>query len=1814
MYFLKFSAGQCPCTAGAMAHITQDFVRRLAECPCRLTGTWLRVIVCLAFLITPLLAQDFGTSPIWAMRGGDERRNGVSALSPPPAAATLRWQFFTGGTVMATPVISSNGTVIVGSLDGRLYALRYNDGALLWAYSAGAPIRSAAAIGVAGSAGTAPEKVYVAAGTALHCVDAYSGTFLWQVALGSITGSAPALTADGAVAHVGTANAFVAVDLAARSLLWSTRSVAGDAALSQPVLVNTSVGTLVVHNVSAPAALVALSASTGAAVWRFNSSYNYISNGAATTMPGTGWPALAIVDSSTVRMLNASNAVSLWGTPLTNTVVGTPAVANGSVYVYTYSNNLQRLNMSTGRVDWLWNGDGGAWGHGEPPLLTQSGLALVAIRGRVSAIEVATGRRRWAIDTGTTGPSSSPTLSVNGFIFMGSEEGTIFGIAGCSAGYFADSIKPGGACTPCAAGSYSESSDAATCTLCPAGTMSSSLAASSASLCRPCSPGSFAPQPGSSWCVPCGAGYYGAEFGAASAAACICCPAGSFGPFAGASVCSLCPRGTWSSALNATARSACVNCPAGTTTFSAGASDPSDCVPVEITGASPSSTAAATPSGTALPTPSRGASASASPCPAGGVCPLLFSGNAAPVMPCPASFWCRAGERNVTHGSGLCDATRYCPENSTSSRGAGPCREGYWCPGGSASSDGSPTGGICPGGYYCPLGSALPIAGSAGIVYPPGSATVFGGPAGGPAPAGRYAGLLAEVSLPCAPGSFAPRPGMASCLPCPANTYNSRLGADAASACTACPNNGVSPPGSVSSGDCIEPSPSPPPPSPSPSMMPSPSAGASASPSPCPAGLLCSVTAAGAAATPQACPAGKYCSGGSYGNVTGDCAQGYFCPSGSHSAAGEPRGGRCRAGFWCPGGSASYDGSPTGGICPGGYHCPSGSSFPIAGSPGFTYAPGSADAFGSGPAPAGRYAGAAAESATYCGPGTYAPRPGMAACLLCPVGRFAPGLGGDSLASCLTCPTGRTTAGEGASGPSACIAGDLCAPGFESRVAGSTNPADCVRITCAGGLVLSPDNSSCIGCAAGLFGTPPNCVSCPSGGDLACPGLLSAPVPAPARLRSLLSAGSSSGLADTLGRLRNMVSPSPQARVAAAGSASSSNGAAARLLQTGTTAATTGSGGGATAAAGASSNAALAAECEQVLSLASLASSANGAGFLSDGSSSSGAGGSGSSNGGSANAAGGGDPFADALSGASPLLWQMGAALGTSICVALVSLAALAMLAPAPANSQSATSATGASAGKALQPLSASASAAASAAGKPRRCRRLTAACQASDAYSLLHRVLEGSSPVKRATVLGGTCTWLGTLTVLNAMAALVLQRAQPGANVVSTTTLAGLDDAVTEAAMARATQAALTGSNAALASSLFPAAAGSFRLDVVAASDGVASCSSLFSWSATGLLAGNFTSLGSRACGSGIALHSFACADCVTGTEAGLQLSLPWACQSVALRLLTVTAAAEARMTTAVPPAPSSSSASSSDMLSSLKWTVPLMLTLQTDRTRMPTQHSRGYTPVQASLSATYQAASAELRQPSTAALLLQIAFPPVSFFQLVTLSEKVSLLQLLASLSGVAGLLAAFGTLFVASEAAKAMCCGEGDTDAAAKDKKNKAGGGCHCCKRQRVPPLSAAGHGGASLAGSAVVAIASGASAGGSRSVETARLVAAMPQHANPLARTVSANAPPSVAAAPGAGSLASVSRRAVQLADDDGAPDTFGDGSGGSSDSSDAEAISEAAKEQRRRRLRGKGRGDGSAASVSTRQVARLSRSNSGSKLTFSATGTDAAASH
>ena len=87
----------------------------------------------------------------------------VAAQSTKSGTAGRRlWVTETGGWVISPPAIGADGTVYIGSLDKKVYALDGKTGARKWAFETGEKVRSSPAIGADGTVyiGSLDKKVY----------------------------------------------------------------------------------------------------------------------------------------------------------------------------------------------------------------------------------------------------------------------------------------------------------------------------------------------------------------------------------------------------------------------------------------------------------------------------------------------------------------------------------------------------------------------------------------------------------------------------------------------------------------------------------------------------------------------------------------------------------------------------------------------------------------------------------------------------------------------------------------------------------------------------------------------------------------------------------------------------------------------------------------------------------------------------------------------------------------------------------------------------------------------------------------------------------------------------------------------------------------------------------------------------------------------------------------------------------------------------------------------------------------------------------------------------------------------------------------------------------------------------------------------------------------------------------------------------------------------------------------------------------------------------------------------------------------------
>ena len=63
------------------------------------------------------------TSDSWPCFGRDPQHTRLSPVDTSADAGVLKWSFTTGDYVISSPAIGADGTVYVGSYDGRLYAI-----------------------------------------------------------------------------------------------------------------------------------------------------------------------------------------------------------------------------------------------------------------------------------------------------------------------------------------------------------------------------------------------------------------------------------------------------------------------------------------------------------------------------------------------------------------------------------------------------------------------------------------------------------------------------------------------------------------------------------------------------------------------------------------------------------------------------------------------------------------------------------------------------------------------------------------------------------------------------------------------------------------------------------------------------------------------------------------------------------------------------------------------------------------------------------------------------------------------------------------------------------------------------------------------------------------------------------------------------------------------------------------------------------------------------------------------------------------------------------------------------------------------------------------------------------------------------------------------------------------------------------------------------------------------------------------------------------------------------------------------------------
>lgn len=359
----------------------------------------------------------------------------AGGLTTPGSAGTdddtsggdVRWTFETehNGAGDSSPTVV-DGTVYVGTLDDRLYALHAESGEKRWSFETPGRIESSPTV-VDGTVYVGSQSEY------LWAVDASDGSLRWRFESDRDNWfrSSPTV-ADGTVYVGGHGESVYAFDAGSGELRW--RSPVGRSVVSSPTVVDDTVyvGCLDEH-------VYALDSESGTRRWKRKLHYRVqssptvddgvvfvcagdpgwvVSNGDSHRPPGSLWT------------LDAGTGERIWSG--TGGPISSPTVADGTVYIGDNTGTVYARDVQDGSIVWEFDTNGRIWSS---PTVADGRVFVGSSDERVYALDATTGRKQWASEIGTVS-RSSPTV-VDGTLFVQASGGLYAldaGVSGSSKG------------------------------------------------------------------------------------------------------------------------------------------------------------------------------------------------------------------------------------------------------------------------------------------------------------------------------------------------------------------------------------------------------------------------------------------------------------------------------------------------------------------------------------------------------------------------------------------------------------------------------------------------------------------------------------------------------------------------------------------------------------------------------------------------------------------------------------------------------------------------------------------------------------------------------------------------------------------------------------------------------------------------------------------------------------------------------------------------------------------------------------------------------------------------------------------------------------------------------------------------------------------------------------------------------------------------------------------------------------------------------------------------------------------------------------
>jgi outer membrane protein assembly factor BamB len=321
----------------------------------------IKVFSAVACLAGAALAAAPMPGPDWPLFRGNALQTGV-ATATLPDQLEIRWRFEAKDSIEGTAAIAGD-TVYVGSMDGRLYALRLDSGMEKWTYKSG-PIKAPVSV--------RDGAVYVGdLYGVFHCVDAATGQKRW--------------TFDTKADIVGGAN------FAGDSVLFG----AGDETLYCLSL-------------------------EGKSRWRFK-----VPGGPVQATPAVvGNRTFVAGCDSSLHVIDTATGKELAAVDLGGQTGSTAAVAGDRLYVGTMTNQFFAINWKKAEVVWRYEAARRPQPFHSSPAVTDKLVVVGSHDKRVHAIDRENGQAVWTFPTERK-VDSSPVV-VGKRVFVGSQDGNLY--------------------------------------------------------------------------------------------------------------------------------------------------------------------------------------------------------------------------------------------------------------------------------------------------------------------------------------------------------------------------------------------------------------------------------------------------------------------------------------------------------------------------------------------------------------------------------------------------------------------------------------------------------------------------------------------------------------------------------------------------------------------------------------------------------------------------------------------------------------------------------------------------------------------------------------------------------------------------------------------------------------------------------------------------------------------------------------------------------------------------------------------------------------------------------------------------------------------------------------------------------------------------------------------------------------------------------------------------------------------------------------------------------------------------------------------